>query len=77
MCGYVGVNDDNSKTLNALKELCSRDNVDKIVIVYHDYAFSLVGVSFSENNKHPPSVTLETTYMFRAKDIQLERISEI
>ena len=76
MFGYVGVDDDNTKAFEALKELCSRDSVDKIIIVYHDYAFSLIGVSLTKSNVNPPSIRLGTAYKFCAKDIQLERLSE-
>ena len=74
--GYIGIDADNSKAFEALKALCSEESVDKIVIVYHDYAFSLIGVSLSESNANPPSVRLEGRYRFSAKDIQLERLSE-
>jgi hypothetical protein len=74
--GYIGIDDDDIKTLHALKELCSKENVDKIIIVYHDYAFSLLGISLNETNTNPPSIRLGTRYKFSAKDIQLERLSE-
>ena len=74
--GYVDIDADNLKAFQALKELCSKDNVDKIIIVYHDYAFSLIGISLTETNVNPPSVRLGTRYKFSAKDIQLERLSE-
>jgi hypothetical protein len=76
LIGYVGIDDDNSTAFEALKELTSKEAIDKIVIVYHDYAFSLMGVSFTKSNANPPTVTFETTYKFRAKDIQLEKLSE-
>ena len=73
----MGVNDDNAKTFQALKDLATEREVDKIIIVYHNYTFSLMGVSLaSKNNHNPPAVTFETVYKFRAKDIQLERNSE-
>jgi hypothetical protein len=74
--GYVDIDDDDLKAFQALKELCSKDNVDKIVIVYHDYAFSLLGISLTESNVNPPSIRLGTRYKFSAKDIQLERFAE-
>lgn len=74
--GYIDIDDDNMKTLQALKELCSKENVDKIIIVYHDYAFSLLGISLTQTNVNPPGVRLGTRYKFSAKDIQLERLAE-
>lgn len=74
--GYIGIDADNRKAFESLKALCSEETVDKIVIVYHDYAFSLIGVSLSESNVNPPSVRLEGKYKFSANDIQLERLAE-
>jgi len=74
--GYIDIDDDDFKALQALKELCTKENVDKIIIVYHDYAFSLLGISLTENNVNPPSIRLGTRYKFSAKDIQLERLAE-
>ena len=70
--GYIGVDEDNITAFETLRSLCSKESVDKIVIVYHDYAFSLVGVSLTENNKNAPSIRLGGTYKFCAKDVQLE-----
>ena len=75
--GYIDIDDDDVKAFNALKELCSKENVDKIIIVYHDYAFSLLGISLTETNVNPPSIRLNTRYKFSAKDIQLGRLSEL
>ncbi|HLE35071.1 MAG TPA: hypothetical protein VI698_04195 [Nitrososphaerales archaeon] len=75
LLGYVGVDDDDAKAFEVLKELCSKESVDKIVIVYHDYAFSLLGVSLTENNPNPPGIRFGTKYKFSAKDIQLEGFS--
>ena len=75
--GFVGVDDTNAKAFEALKDLSSKQEVDKIIIVYHDYAFSLMGVSLTaKDNYHPLAVTFETRYKFCAKDIQLERSAE-
>jgi len=76
LCGYIDIDDDNPKIFATLKELCAKDGVDKIVVVYHDYAFSLVGVSLTESNVNPPAVRLGGRYKFSAKDIQLERLSQ-
>ncbi len=44
LSGYVNVEDDVA-SFDALKELCLKENVDNIIIVYHDYAFRLADVS--------------------------------
>ena len=75
--GYIDIDDDSQKAFSTLKALCSKDGVDKIVIVYHDYAFSLVGVSLTESNDNAPAVRLGGRYKFSAKDIQLESLSQL
>lgn len=70
--GYIGVDEDNTIAFETLKDLCSKQSVDKIVIVYHDYAFSLVGVSLTEDSKNAPSIRLGGTYNFSARDIRLK-----
>lgn len=67
---------DNIAAFEALRQFCSRKDIDKIIIVYHDYAFRLLGVSFTEKNTDPPSFRLDRSYEFRANDIQLERVSD-
>ncbi|MGH9877901.1 MAG: hypothetical protein ACRD5H_09700, partial [Nitrososphaerales archaeon] len=74
--GHLGIEDDNDNAFEALKNLCSKENVDKVVIVYRDYQFSLVGVSFSSDNKNPPSIRLgKNSYRFEAKDVHLDALS--
>ena len=72
--GYVGVDDDT--TFKALRDLCNKEKIDKVIVVYHDYAFSLLGVSFSDN-KDSDTVQLDAanTYKFQAKDVHLEALA--
>ena len=74
LSGYIGIDDD--VTLQALKELCAQKNIDKVIVVYHDYAFSLLGVSFSDS-KESDTVQLDAanTYKFEAKDVHLEALA--
>jgi len=74
LSGYVDVNDV-ADAFEALEDLCSRKDVDKVVIVYQNYSFCLVGVSFSKNNENPPRIMLGKSYKFTAKDVELERSS--
>ena len=74
LSGYIGIDD--YATLEALKELCAQKNIDKVIVVYHDYAFSLLGVSFSDN-KESDSIKLDAsnTYKFQANDVHLEALA--
>ena len=71
--GYVGIADD---MCEMLRELCAKKNIDKVVVVYHDYAFSLLGVSFSDN-KQSDVIHLDAvnTYKFQAEDVHLEALA--
>ena len=74
LSGYVGVDDDT--TFKTLRDLCNKEKIDKIVIVYHDYAFSLLGVSFSDK-KESDTIPLNAanTYKFQANDVHLEALA--
>jgi hypothetical protein len=71
LSGYVCVDDkSNSKSIQVLKDLCSRGIVDEVVVVYREYAFSLTNVSFSDDNMRRQDTN--HTFKFHAKDIHLE-----
>lgn len=70
--GYLSV-DDESKSCE-LEHLCLKGRIDKVILVYHDYAFSLLGVSFSENNSELEPKLIARSYKFSAKDIRLEAL---
>lgn len=70
LSGSVYVDDNNSESFQLLKELSSKDNIDKVVVVYHKYSFSLKGVSFSGNNMQHQG--MDRTFKFHAKDVHLE-----
>lgn len=74
--GHLSTEED-SATFEALKELCQKENVDKVMIVYRNYTFTLVGVSFTDTNSNPPSVTLkgERNYNFKARDVYLDALT--
>jgi len=59
-----------------LMNLCSQPDVDKIIIVYKDYEFCLMGVSLHGENISPRSIALrKSKFLFSAKDIKLESLS--
>lgn len=72
LSGWIKVDGDDIAGFEALKQFSSRKDVDKIIIVYRDYAFQLLGVSFTEKNTDPPSFRLDRSYEFRANEIQLK-----
>jgi hypothetical protein len=75
--GSFEVRDADEITYEALMNLCSQPNVDKIVIVYRDYGFCLMGVSLHGENKSPHTISLQRrNFKFNAKDIRLEMTSK-
>jgi len=72
--GLVGVDDD--AAFKALRDLCNKEKIDKVIVVYHDYTFSLLGVSFSDNKESEtiPS-DAANTYKFQARDVHLEPLA--
>ena len=75
--GNISVDEEDEATFAAIKELCSKENVNKVIIVYRNFEFALVGVSLTKENKNPPSVVLGRNkhYKFHAKDVHLEMLS--
>jgi hypothetical protein len=69
LSGYVCIENNNSKSLQAIKDLCTGEAIDNVVIVYRDYAFSLTGVLFSDVSTQC-SDTLHS-FKFDAQDIHL------
>lgn len=69
LSGYVRVENISSKSFQMLEELCSAGAVAEVVIVYRDYAFSLIEVTFSESNAQFPGTTC--SFKFDARDIHL------
>jgi hypothetical protein len=71
--GFIGVDDEDEKILEELKSLCEKENVDKVIIVYRNYEFELVGVSLSTHNDNPPRIHVKRNkqYRFQARDIGL------
>lgn len=63
------IESNDSKSLQALGNLCTGETIDNVVIIYRDYAFSLTGASFSDISAQ----CLETTHSFKfdALDIHL------
>lgn len=60
----------------ALIDLCSQPDVDKIIIVYKDYEFCLMGVSLHGENISPRSIaSRKSKFAFTARDIKLESLS--
>jgi hypothetical protein len=56
----------------ALKELIRRDDVDKVILVYRNYEFHLLGVSLTGDNRAAPSVAIKKgSFKFTAKDVKL------
>lgn len=72
LSGYVCIDDNNSKSFQMLKDLCSGDALDEVVVVYREYAFSLIGVSFIGNNTDRQGA--DRTFKFHAKDVHLEEL---
>ncbi|MGI0016832.1 MAG: hypothetical protein ACREBU_25710 [Nitrososphaera sp.] len=74
--GYVEVGDDET-AFETIKDFWSGERLDKVIIVYKNYAFSLVDVTFSSENKNQPCITLgrKRSYTFQAKDVHLEALS--
>lgn len=70
LSGSLCVDDSNSESLQVLTGLCSKDNVDKVVVVYREYAFSLKRVSFSGNSMQCSG--RDRIFKFRAQDVHLE-----
>jgi hypothetical protein len=79
VCGHLGIDDDNERAFETLKHLCSIENVDKVIIVYRNYEFSLVGVSFAAANHETPIVQIDRLrkYKFQAQDVGLAGLYEL
>jgi hypothetical protein len=76
LSGYICVDDNNnSKSFQLLKDLCTRNIVDEVVVVYREYAFSLTRVSFSDNDI--PCQGTDHTFKFHARDVHLEGLFAI
>jgi transcriptional regulator with XRE-family HTH domain len=73
LCGYLGIDDE--ATFEALRELCNNAKIEKVIVIYHDYAFSLLGVSFSEDAESDNLETKPNTYKFQASDVHLEALA--
>jgi hypothetical protein len=71
LSGYKCADDNNSKSLQILKDLSLREFVDEVVVVYRQYAFSLTGVSISGNNTAACQGP-DRNFKFHAKDIHLD-----
>jgi hypothetical protein len=74
LSGYVCA-DGNPKSLQMLKDLCSKGSIDKVSITYHEYAFLLEGVTFSGDNSQCEGTG--HTFRFNAKDVHLEGVLSI
>jgi hypothetical protein len=73
LSGLVTIDD---AAIEGIRELCSNAKIDKVIILYHDYAFSLLGVSFSdEASADTVQIGASNKYKFQAKDIQLEALA--
>jgi len=74
--GHLCTEDDEA-TFEALKELCQKEYVDKVMIAYRNYTFVLVDVSFADANSNPPNINLgaERIYKFKAKNVHLDTLS--
>src|SRR5690348_12607344 len=55
LLGYVGFDEANAKSVKVLRDLCSKEIIENVVIVYNDFGFSLIDVSFTKNNANHPS----------------------
>jgi hypothetical protein len=73
LLGYIGLDEDNTKSVETLMDLCSKDEVENVVIVYNDFSFSLGDASFAKDDANPTSATSLRIYAFSAKDVHLER----
>ena len=72
--GYLGVDD--ATSVKALKDLCAVKIIDKVVIVYNEYTFSLLEVSFSQSKGSDKfQLDAPNTYRFEAKDVHLEALA--
>jgi len=72
--GFIGIEDSDEEIIQKLRDLCSRGDVEKLIIVYNNYEFQLVGVSLSENTsleKSPRVLIGRNIYRFTANDVGL------
>jgi len=78
VAGYLELDIHNETAFEALKDLSSKETVEKIIVVYKNYEFSLEGVSFEGYNVDPLVLRLGNSrnYKFRAKDVHLELSSQ-
>jgi hypothetical protein len=76
LSGYIDIDNPDEELIKKLKQLCSKRDVDKLVIVYQNYEFVLVGVSLNDERdfKDLPKVHVRrlNRYRFTAKDIGLK-----
>jgi hypothetical protein len=71
LSGYVCA-DGNSRSLQTLKDLCSKGSVDEVIITYREYVFLLTGVTFSGADLQYQDA--DHTFKFHAKDVHLEGV---
>lgn|SRR5574338_1152141 len=73
VAGSFELTDEDMTTYQEIIELCSKPGVDKLVIVYRNYEFILVGVSLKGENINPEFIQLrKRNFKFSAKGVRLE-----
>ena len=74
--GYLSADED-STTFEGLDELCLKGNIEKVMILYRNYTFVLVDVSFADMNSYLPKTKLrgKRQYTFKARNVHLDTIS--